>query len=193
MESRISIHLRKDTIDDAKSDLVETLGWYITDDDGEPDAAAIETLVTDEVAEEWWRVAVNLSEQRHMLFRLGVDSWVLDEHPEVWATLYSPTWKPNPAYYETEEGRRCLESELAALKDSRPKVRVPSIPMSITECSEYIKRCPGNKLPGGKPLYTPRRLRRLMNSGRVPFEQHGRELFTFCCKSLPGLPQRQGE
>lgn len=193
MQPRIPMRLRTDTIDYARSDLVEMLGWYITDDDGEPDAATIETLVTDEVAEKWWRVAVNLSDQRHMLIDLGVDSWVLNENPEVWATLYSPTWKPNPAYYETEEGRRCLQSELAALEDSRPKVRVPSIRMSITECSAYIQLCAGNKIPGGKPLYSQRRLRRMMNSGDIPYEQHGRESFTFCCKSLPGLPALQVE
>lgn len=194
MGTRIPMRLRTDTIDDAKSDLVEFLGWYITDDEGEPDTAAIESLVTDQVAEEWWRAAVNLSEQRHMLLRLGVDGWVLDENPEVWATLYHPTWEPNPAYYETEEGRRYLQSELGALgKDPRPEVRVPSIPMSITECAEYLARSAKKRNPDAKPFYTPRRLRRMMDKGLVPFEKHGRESFTFCCKEFPLLPSRQGE
>ncbi len=79
MGSGIPISLRADTFSDAKSDLVETLGWYITDEDGEPDTATIETLVTDQVGEEWWRVAGNRRGQLHMLLRLGVDRSELDE------------------------------------------------------------------------------------------------------------------
>lgn len=195
MGSRISTHLRTDSFDDARSDLVETLGWYITDEDGAPDAAAIETRVTDQVAEEWWRVAGNRREQRHMLLRLGVDRFALDEDLlEVGVALYISTWKPNPAHHETEQDPRAGQSKLAAQGiGSLPEVRVPSIPMSITECAEYLSRGLTKRNPDAKPFFTPRRVRRLMDSGPILFEKHGRESFTFCCTAFPGLPSRQGE
>lgn len=194
MSSEIPISLRADTFSDARSDLVETLGWYIADEDGEPDTATIATLVTDQVAEEWWCVAGNRREQHHMLLRLGVDRSELDEDMlEVGVAFYRSTWKPNPAYHETEEDRRAVQSKAAALDGTRlTEVRVPSIPMSITECAEYLERSAKKRNPGAKPFFTPRRLRRMMNQGLIPFEKHGRESFTFCCEAYSGLPPRQG-
>lgn len=107
-DKTVPMLVRAHSVEDARRELVEMLGWFIVDDNGEPDTTTVEELVTDDVAAEWLRNAGNLSEQRQMLLRLGADSCEVDDDPSIWGQLTVGAWKINPALDE-ERRRIALE------------------------------------------------------------------------------------
>ena len=94
------------TVDEARRELVKVLGWFLVDDLGEPDTAANETLVTDDIAAEWRQSARDRSEQRDMLIRLGVHSVEIDGDPNIWEQLTIGGRKINPACTAQSEAHR---------------------------------------------------------------------------------------
>jgi len=93
------------SVEEARRELVEVLGWFITDDDGEPDTATVEACVTDDIAAEWLRNAGS-RERRQMLLRLGADSYLVDDDPSIWDQLTVGGSKVNPAYTAQSEAHR---------------------------------------------------------------------------------------
>jgi integrase len=110
-DQTIPMLIRVHSVEDARRELVEMLGWFVVNDDGEPDTTTVEARVTDDVAAEWLRSAGKLSEQRQMLFRLGARPCEVDNDPGIWAQLTVGGWQVNPAYTAQGEAHRRIALE----------------------------------------------------------------------------------